>query len=150
MTRRPAALEDRFQRLAAEQRQQSTELEIKRVAETLKPTKRGGWGKAKRTVCAYAHRHASKMEARVCERLTLECRATGDTLMQQVRLSLWNLRTDADGRPLTASIDFAVVRECRLHRLIDAKPKRWQSRDWRRGRAAVEACYGIKVEEVSK
>lgn len=41
-----------------------------------------------------------------------------------------------------------VVVDRRIVRLVDAKSGR-VSRDWRRGAAACEATYGLKVEEVS-
>ena len=108
------------------------------------------WSSAKRTRCQEGHNHASKMEARVCDRLALLCRHWGYTLFQQVRLPLWNLAPGKLDRALVISIDFAIVEDGRLRRLIDAKSPTRVSRDWKRGAAAVEACYGIKVEEVSE
>lgn len=110
---------------------------------------RRSWSAAIRTTCTGGHKHPSKMEARVCERLTMECAATGDTLLQQVRLPLVSSAPNDKGRPGYLSIDFGIVTGGRLARLIDAKSKR-VSRDWARGARACESSWGIKIEEVSE
>lgn len=107
------------------------------------------WSNAKRTVCEQGHPHPSKMESRVCDRLAVEAQLAGLTLYQQVRLPVWNLAPRENGRAMYVSIDFAMVRDGKLLRLIDAKSER-KSRDWDRGARAVESCYGIKVEEVDR
>ena len=105
------------------------------------------WSNAVKTSCAYSHRHASKMEARVCERLTIECKALKDVLLQQVRLPILTLPGE-DGRVKSMSIDFVILREGRLYRLIDAKAKGRVSRDWPARKRALELSWGVKVEEV--
>ena len=112
--------------------------------------KKGGrrWSNAKRTRCAQGHAHLSQLESRVCSRLTIEATYYGCTLFQQVRLPCWNLAPDDRGRPRYCSVDFAMVKDGRLCRLIEAKGR--VSRDWTRGAAAVEACYGLKIETVTK
>lgn len=107
------------------------------------------WSNAVKTTCVYNHRHASKMEARVCERLTIECKALKDVLLQQVRLPILTLPGE-DGRVKSMSIDFVLLREGRLYRLIDAKAKGRVSRDWPARKRALELSWGIKVEEVDR
>jgi hypothetical protein len=105
------------------------------------------------TDCVDGHRHRSKLEARVCGRLGSECRVAGDTLMVGVRLPLFSLAPTDSGAPMYATIDFAIVRGGRLHRLIDAKPANSRARDyreWGRGARACESAYGVKVEEVDE
>jgi len=98
-----------------------------------------------------AHAHGSRLEARVCAALTLEARATGLRLFQQIRLPLLtsaparNHNGLCTGRALYITIDFALVNAAgQIVRLIDAKGR--VSREWTRGAAAVEATYGIPVE----
>lgn len=110
------------------------------------------WSSAKPTDCAAGHRHPSKMEARVCERLTAECAASGARLYRQVRLPLLSLAAKDNGAAMYATIDFGIVVGGKLARLVDAKntsnPR--TSREWARGAAACESAWGIKVEEVEK
>lgn len=111
---------------------------------------RGGrWSSATPTTCAEGHRHASKMEARVCARLSLECRATGARILQQVRFPLLAIGSKATGKPETICVDFVVV-EGATWRAIDAKSPGRVSRDWRLRTAAFEATFGRKVEEVER
>ena len=58
------------------------------------------WSAATPTTCSEGHRHASKMEARVCVRLTLECRASGARLLQQVRFPLLSIGSKANAGDL--------------------------------------------------
>lgn len=106
---------------------------------------------AKATVCERGHRHDSKVEARVCASVYVEA-VEPVRVYRNVRLPLWCLAPTATGIPMYARIDFAVVDGCRLVRLIDAKHAKagHASRDWARGRAAVESTYGLKVEERSE
>lgn len=111
---------------------------------------RKGWSAAIPTPCASGHRHPSKMEARVCERLTAECGLLGETLVRQVRLPLFALAPKSNGTAMYATVDFGIVRGGRLARLVDAKNPTRVSPEWARGAAAVQATYGITVEEVSR
>ena len=107
------------------------------------------WSAATPTTCSEGHRHASKMEARVCARLSLECRATGARILQQVRFPLLAIGSKATGKPETICVDFVVV-EGATWRAIDAKSPGRVSRDWRLRTAAFEATFGRKVEEVER
>lgn len=112
------------------------------------PRQARAWSAARPTTCAGGHRHASRLEAAVCERVTARV-LPGQRLLQQLRLPLLTLAPDKRGRPLYASVDFAIVGfGGRIERLIDAKGR--VSREWRRGAAALEAAYGIPVEEVRR
>lgn len=111
------------------------------------PWKRRPWSNAKPTECPDGHKHASKLEARVCGRLRGQL-VGGQTLVQQVRLPLWSLASDERDRPRYATIDFGIIEANRLVRLIDAKGRK--SREWDRGAAAVEAAYGIPVEVITR
>ena len=111
------------------------------------------WSNAVKTSCAYSHRHASKMEARVCERLT-QTLEKGDRLIQQVRLPILGLYNE-DGRVPYMSVDFAVIaldaeRGWYIKKLIDAKAKGRVSRDWPARKRALELSWGVKVEEVDR
>jgi len=105
------------------------------------------WSAAIATNCAAGHRHVSRLEARVCDRLAPWCASQGYVLFQQVRLPLFALAPRTNGRPLYASIDFAVLWNGKVMRLIDAKGR--VSREWIRGAAALEASTGVKVEEAT-
>lgn len=107
------------------------------------------WSSATPTTCPAGHRHASKMEARVCARLTLECRARGERLLQQVRFPLLSIGSKATGKPETICVDFVVVGGG-TWRAIDAKCQGRVSRDWRLRAAAFEASFGRTVEEVDR
>ena len=107
------------------------------------------WSAATATTCVDGHRHPSKMEARVCGRLGSECRRDGTVLYRQVRLPLLSIAPKENGVPMSACIDFAIVRGGKLLRLIDAKGSR-VSREWKRGAAAVQAAWGVKIEEVDR
>ena len=107
------------------------------------------WSSAKRTVCAQGHAEASRMQARVCDRLHLEARVTGARVYRQVRLPLLALAPKPDGTPHVLSIDFVVVEPGKPIRYVEAKDPRRVSRDWRRGAAAFAASWG-PIEEVSQ
>lgn len=91
------------------------------------------------------------MEAAVCNRLTLECRARGATLLQQVRFPLIGLPPKPGGRPHTVTVDFVVVdsRGPTCARAIDAKGRR-VSRDWPLRAAAFLASYGHAIQETDR
>ena len=112
-----------------------------------RPGGRRAWSSATPTTCGAGHRHASKMEARVCARLTLECRAAGARLIQQVRFPLLSIGAKATGKPETICVDFVVVPASGPWRAIDAKAPGRISRDWRLRTAAFETTYGRTVEE---
>lgn len=114
------------------------------------PGGRRRWSAATPTTCGSGHRHASKMEARVCGRLTLECRATGARLSQQVRFPLLSIAPKPTGKAETINVDFVVVPAAGPWRAIDAKAAGRISRDWRLRTAAFEATYGRGVEEVDR
>ncbi len=99
------------------------------------------------TTCDAGHRHASKVEARVCPVVRAEAPA-GATVYRNVRLPLFALPPTDTGLALFLNVDFVVIVDRRIVRLVDAKSGR-VSRDWRRGAAACEATYNVKVEELS-
>lgn len=108
---------------------------------------------ARPTDCARGHRHASKVEARVCASVYAE--AKKDTfpeaprVFRNARLPLWALPPTDAGLPHYCNVDFVIYAPAGgIVRIIDAKSGK-RSRDWERGRAAVEATYGVKVEERS-
>lgn len=108
--------------------------------------------RAVRSKCDAEHIHDSRMEARVCMALRSELAGTGLVVFVHARLPVWCLGPQPSGRPDYVTIDFAVLRPGAVPavvRLVDAKPRRRAatSRDWRRGRRALEATYGIRVEE---
>lgn len=105
---------------------------------------------AKPTDCAGGHRHASKMEARVCARLMGEVVEPFHYLVQQIRLPLLILR-GADGRVPYITIDFAVVRQDHtIANLIDAKAKGRVSRDWPARKRACELSWGVTIQECDR
>lgn len=132
----------------------------RRVAfEAEKPKGRSHFN-AKATVCERGHRHPSRVEARVCASVYATYGHDPSlTIYRNVRLPLWTLPPTDAGIPHYCNVDFAVLgyigHESKnglwkgLVALIDAKSGR-RSRDWERGRAAVEATYGVKVEEQSQ
>lgn len=108
---------------------------------------------AKPTDCVGGHRHASKMEARVCERLARELEP-GDHLIQQIRLPILNLYND-HGKVPYMTIDFAIIAidvmtGWHIKRLIDAKAQGRVSRDWPARKRALELSWGITVEETDR
>lgn len=115
------------------------------VAEVERP--RSHWA-ATPTTCTRGHRHQSKVEARVCPVVATEAEAAKATLYRNVRLPLWALAPTDAGIPMYCNVDFVFVSGGRIVRIVDAKRGR-RSRDWARGRKAVEATYGVAVEELS-
>lgn len=114
------------------------------------PSPKPAWSAAKRSECPQGHKHRSRLEARVCARLTEECAANGDALFQNIRLPLISISPKPEtGAPMVITVDFAIVRGGRLHRLVDAKSSR-KSRDWDRGARACESSWGVKIEESSE
>ena len=93
-------------------------------------------------------RFPSKMEAAVFTRLRDELQP-GERLYRQVRFPLLAVAPNDKGVPLAMTVDFVIVSPTGW-RAIDAKPKRRKSRDWVRGKAAFEATYNVKVEEVDR
>jgi hypothetical protein len=90
------------------------------------------------------------MEARVCDRLMLECQVEGKLVIQQIRLPLLRLAQHGE-KPTYMSIDFAVLAPGgELLRLIDAKAQSRVSKDWPARKRALELSWGIKVEEVDR
>jgi len=107
---------------------------------------------AKKTVCAQAHRHDSKMEAGVCDRLTRECAENDVVLVRQVPMPLLILPRE-DGSIPTVRVDFAILRRGMPGlplRLIEAKHPKRISRDWRARARACELSWGLKIEECSE
>lgn len=112
--------------------------------------KKKRWSNAKPTDCTCGRKHASKMEARVCARLRSELRH-GQRLYHQVRLPLFVLPPTESGVPHYLTVDFLITRsDGSMWVAVDAKSKGRVSRDWRRGAAAFEATYGIKIEETDR
>ena len=112
------------------------------------PTK--PWSNARKTQCGGGHTHASKMEARVCDRLRVAYPGAQYRLVQQIRLPLLVL-VDTDGRVPYMTVDFGVLNEnYALVRLVDAKTKRRVSRDWPARKRALENSWDIKIEEVER
>lgn len=107
--------------------------------------KRTTFSNAKATTCDLGHNHPSKVEARVCRRVHDETVAPR-RVYRNVRLPLFALPPTDAGIPMYLNVDFVVVEGTKIVRLVDAKTGR-VSRDWRRGAAACEATYGLKVEE---
>ena len=112
----------------------------------------GPWGNAKpETIDGI--RFPSRTQARVY------CRVR-DELLPGQRLGLdVRLVTPATmpicGRKLPAvRVDFVVFEligdRWEIVRLVDAKPRCWASRDWHRGKLALEASYGVRCEEVER
>lgn len=124
-----------------------------RLALAPKPKPRGFRGGGSRfataqpTACALAHRHPSKTEARVCDRLHAQL-LPGERLVRQVRLPLI-ATPNPDGTLLAMTVDFGIVKDGRLVRLIDAKSGS-ASREWLRGKRALEASWHIPVEETDR
>lgn len=106
------------------------------------------WSAATPTMCGAGHRHASKMESRVCDRLTAECTRSGWILIQQVRFPLVRIAPKDTGRAHSITVDFVIVFGGGW-RAVDAKARRRISRDWPLRAAAFQTTYGVEVEEVS-
>jgi hypothetical protein len=112
---------------------------------------RSKWRK-RRGFCDLDHAHDSQTEARVCIALRSEIEGRGLVLFVHARLPLLAIAPELSGIPAFLRIDFAVVAPGsppRIVRLVDAKPRKHAavSRDWHRGRLALQASYGVPVEE---
>lgn len=95
-----------------------------------------------------ARRFPSKTEARVFGQLVA---AFGHRrVLCQATFPLLVLGPDEHGKPFTFSLDFLVLPDGLQPQLyIDAKSGRRRSPEWRRGKAAFEQTYNVKVREVS-
>jgi len=93
-------------------------------------------------------RFPSKTEAAVYRRLRHELEQ-GERLYCQVRFPLLAIGPVEKLRPLSFTVDFVIVQKDGTWRVIDAKTRR-VSREWARGKAAFEATYNLKVEEVAQ
>lgn len=108
--------------------------------------------KPRGTVCyADGIRFPSKTQLRVYLRLKSEIQPPL-TLFIEPRIPVFNLAPNERLRPLYVTPDFAVWDGTKIVRIVDAKPKnrKAHSRDWHRGKRALEACIGIRVEEVDR
>lgn len=105
--------------------------------------------RAQRTTCELGHSHPSKVEARVCHAVYRD-HGMNALIFRNVRLPLWALPPTDNGIPHYCNVDFVLYAKEKggIVAMIDAKSGK-RSRDWERGRAAVEATYGVKVEERS-
>jgi len=113
----------------------------------------GPWSAAKPGACERGHRHDSRLEVRLCG--LVHAQALPDQrVFVHARVPLWALGTDAGGRPASYfTPDFVVTGPgadgCpEIQACFDAKGRR--SREWRRGRAAFKASYGVEVAEVAE
>lgn len=69
-------------------------------------------------------------------------------LAHQVRFPVPSLGVDDRGCVRCVTVDFATVAGGRFVQLVDAKPRSgWQSRDWARGKGALEQMLGLPIEE---
>lgn len=110
-------------------------------------TKKSPWSNATPTEVD-GIKFPSKTEARVYRRLRGELKA-GERLYCQVRFPLLAIGPVERLRPLNFTVDFVIVQRDGTWRVIDAKTGR-KSREWARGKAAFEATYNVKVEEVAQ
>lgn len=128
-----------------------TAAEYRAAVEASKPSGgRRSWSGAKRTPCRRGHIHDSGMEAKVCDRLSLECVATKATLFIRVRFPLLAIDPKKHGPAETITVDFVVVAPDGSWVAIDAKNPTRVSRDWRLRAAAFSRTYGREVSEVSR
>ena len=124
------------------------------------------WSAAKKTVVD-GRTFDSQMESRVYTRLKAELRPE-EMLMSHVRMPILG---EPPGKVLFLTVDFAILRENSAPgficvqsaylpircgeltgwwvRWIEAKNPKRVSRDWVRGKAAFETCWG-KIEEVNR
>jgi len=96
----------------------------------------------------------SKLEMRAYVYLKAD-RKPGQKLLIHVSLPLWSSAPTVGVLGRThINIDFIFVELVddvwRIVRACDAKPKRYVSRDWKRGKDAFEASYGVKIEEFTE
>jgi len=106
--------------------------------------------KDKRTVDGIVF--GSMLEARVYEFLRVH--PAHIKLVTHARVPLWSSAPLCGKLTSYISVDFLYIAfdrgEWKICRAIDAKPKRRRSRDWKRGKDAFEASYGVKLEEWSE
>ena len=112
------------------------------------PKGRSRYSAVPTTVCGM--RFASKAEANGY--LILKARCPRCVIYRQVRYPLINISPTKTGIPMWFTLDFVVRHSDPEHlaRCVtyhDAK-RGTRSREWARGRAAFEACYGVTVEEI--
>lgn len=115
----------------------------------LEPGKRRSvWRATPTTVDGIRFRSAT--QARVYVRVKGDLQP-GDRLMLDRKLPLPSIAPAVSRKVPTLEVDFVVWRldgdRWRIARLVDAKPAKWRSRDWYRGKLACEASYGVRVEE---
>lgn len=102
----------------------------------------------------------SKTEARVAERLIAEVQAmrAADAakkrpltrLYRQCHVALMTIDPRPGGCPTYLTVDFCIVHTDGRKQYIDAKPKKWKSPEWFRGKLAAQAELGIKIEETDR
>lgn len=123
---------------------------------------KGGWRPATPTHVMWIDgkvvKLPSKTEARVAERLIREVQAMRATdtaakrpltrLYRQVHVPLMTIDPKPGGCPTCLTVDFCIVHTDGRKQYIDAKPKKWKSAEWFRGKLAAQAELGIKIEEV--
>lgn len=88
----------------------------------------------------------SKGEAKAYAKLKTELKP-GQRLYRSVRLPLWSLAVQTDGRVNYAEVDFVIVVEGVVVRILDRKGG-WKNRETKRTYLAIEAAYGLPVEIV--
>ena len=107
--------------------------------------KKSSWSKAQPTTVG-GMKFPSKLEAKIYHRLQRNLKPD-ERIFRQARMILLTLATKPGGCPYYFTVDFMVVQGLnKITRLVDAKGR--ISREWTRGKAACEAAYGIKVEEI--
>lgn len=107
---------------------------------------RSKFSNAKPTTCGDGHRHPSKLEARTCDRLTAEAKASGWTLVQQVAFELTTIAPKRPGLRHKLRVDFLLVPPG--WRAIESKGR--ESRDFRLRADAFAAAHGKPLEIVTK
>ena len=133
-----------------QERMSAGEFQAKHVPEHAQSPAGRRWSAATPTECGCGRKHPSKMEARVCARLRAEL-GRGQRLYHNARMPLFVLPPSETGTPHYLTVDFLITRsDGSVWRAIDAKAKGRVSRDWRRGAAAFQSTYGIKIEECDK
>jgi len=135
----------------------------KHLPEQQLPAK-GGWKPATPTHVMWIDgtvvKLPSKTEARVAERLIAEVRMLRELdakwkrpltrLYRQCRISLMTIDPRPGGCPTYLTVDFCIVHTDGRKQYVDAKPKKWKSPEWFRGKLAAQAELGIKIEEVDR
>jgi len=125
---------------------------------------KGGWVPATPThvmwIDGAVRKLSSKTEARVAERLISQVKAmrVADAaakrpltkLFRQWRIPLGNLDPRPGGCPDYLTVDFCIIHTDGRKQFIDAKPKKWKSAEWFRGKLAAQAETGIPIEETDR